>query len=186
MDEINAIHKLKQGEIDGLEDLFLQYHEKALHTAYLITGDLQSAEDAVQISFLNVYRSIRHFDESRPFGPWFTRIVINAAVKVALANQKELHNEENSLALFENILSEEPPPEEDLVTNEFKDKVRIALGQLTPRQRAVVVKRYYYEMSEKEMSAQMGTAQGTVKWLLNVARCRLRVLLGPKGGNFEK
>jgi DNA-directed RNA polymerase specialized sigma24 family protein len=51
------------------------------------------------------------------------------------------------------------------------------MQKLSPRQRAVIVQRYYLEMSEKEMAAESGTAVGTIKWLLNAARERLRTLL---------
>jgi RNA polymerase sigma-70 factor (ECF subfamily) len=49
---------------------------------------------------------------------------------------------------------------------------------LHPRQRAVVIQRYYLEMSEKETSAALNIPAGTVKWLLNEARTKLRGLLG--------
>ncbi len=51
------------------------------------------------------------------------------------------------------------------------------MQKLSPRQRAVIVQRYYLEMSEKEMAAEAGVARGTIKWLLNAARERLRRLL---------
>ena len=53
-----------------------------------------------------------------------------------------------------------------------------ALSILSPRQRAVIVQRYYLEMNEQEMAQTLETAPGTVKWLLNAARSRLRALLG--------
>jgi RNA polymerase sigma-70 factor (ECF subfamily) len=49
---------------------------------------------------------------------------------------------------------------------------------LPPRQRAAIVQRYYLEMSEKEMAEALEAPPGTVKWLLNAARARLRALLG--------
>ena len=52
------------------------------------------------------------------------------------------------------------------------------LFKLPPRQRAVIVQRYYLEMSEQEMAESLEIAPGTVKWLLNAARSRLRSLLG--------
>jgi RNA polymerase sigma-70 factor, ECF subfamily len=55
-----------------------------VRAACLITRDVALAEDVVQEAFLQAYRSIRHFDLSRPFGPWFMRSVVHAAVKAAL------------------------------------------------------------------------------------------------------
>ena len=51
------------------------------------------------------------------------------------------------------------------------------MQKLSPRQRAVIVQRYFLEMSEKEMAKDAGSAVGTVKWMLNAARERLRGLL---------
>jgi RNA polymerase sigma-70 factor (ECF subfamily) len=52
------------------------------------------------------------------------------------------------------------------------------MEKLTPRQRAAIVQRYFLEMSEKEMARELGSPTGTVKWLLNSARNKLRTLLG--------
>ena len=60
----------------------------------------------------------------------------------------------------------------------LKWQISEALAKLPPRQRAVIVQRYYLEMSETEMAETLDAPRGTVKWLLNVARNRLRSLLG--------
>jgi RNA polymerase sigma-70 factor (ECF subfamily) len=60
---------------------------------------------------------------------------------------------------------------------ELQDQIWDAMQKLSPRQRAVIVQRYFLEMSEKEMAQAAGSAVGTVKWMLNAARERLRGLL---------
>jgi DNA-directed RNA polymerase specialized sigma24 family protein len=44
----------------------------------------------------------------------------------------------------------------------------------------VIVQRYFLDMSEKEMAAELDAAPGTIKWLLNAARERLRALLAER------
>jgi len=66
-EEKDAIQRLKHGQIGGLEFLVHCHQSKAVRVAYLITRDLGLAEDVVQDAFLQVYRSIRRFDESRLF-----------------------------------------------------------------------------------------------------------------------
>ena len=83
MDELAAIRRLKSGDIGGLEILVTLYQVRAVRTAFLITHDAAQAEDAVQEAFLQIYRSIRHYDQDRPFAAWFMRSVVNAAVKAA-------------------------------------------------------------------------------------------------------
>jgi RNA polymerase sigma-70 factor (ECF subfamily) len=59
------------------------------------------------------------------------------------------------------------------------------MQKLSPRQRAVIVQRYFLDMSEREMAEESGSAVGTVKWMLNAARSRLRSLLGDPHGRSE-
>ena len=177
MDEQKAIQQLKRGDIDGLEALVNSYQLKAVRAAYLITRDPHLAEDVAQESFLAAYRSIGGFDASRPFEPWFMRSVIRAAVKAAQKTAKQVPVDSEE-PWAEEWLREQESVEAQVESAEFQQKLWDAMQQLAPRQRAVIVQRYYLEMSEKEMAAELQTAPGTVKWLLNAARERLRALLG--------
>jgi RNA polymerase sigma-70 factor, ECF subfamily len=67
--------------------------------------------------------------------------------------------------------------EAQVESNETQNQLWDAMQRLSPRQRAVIVQRYFLEMSEKEMAEAGGSSVGTVKWMLNAARERLRNLL---------
>ena len=103
MDEKQAIQRLKNGDISGLEFLVACHQVKAVRTAYLITRDLGLAEDIVQDSFLQAFRSIRGFDATRPFEPWFLRSVVNASVKTMQrsARQVQVGDESDEARLAE-------------------------------------------------------------------------------------
>lgn len=178
MDEQTAIQRLKQGDISGLEFLVFRYQVKALRTANLITRDLPLAEDIVQDCFLRLPRSISSFDHTRAFEPWFLRSVVNAAVRAAQKKTRIVHaNSDESEVWLEKLLGSGQSAEAEVETLEFQQQVLDALQKLSPRQRAVLVQRYFLEWSEKEMVSSLGIAPGTVKWLLNAARNRLRALL---------
>jgi RNA polymerase sigma-70 factor (ECF subfamily) len=179
MDELQAIRCLKEGDIGGLEVLVSLYQVRAARTAYLITQDPALAEDVTQEVFLQAYRSIRHFDQARPFGPWFMRSVVHAAVKAAQRNSRQAAPNSQGQTL-EELLTDDASVEDQVEQTGFQDQVAAALQALPPRQRAVVVQRYFLEMSEKEMADELETAPGTVKWLLHVARTRLRSLLSER------
>ena len=66
MEDLQAIRRLKRGDIGGLECLIARYQEKALRTAFLITNDEPMAEDIVQDVFVRFYERAKCFDESRP------------------------------------------------------------------------------------------------------------------------
>jgi RNA polymerase sigma-70 factor (ECF subfamily) len=178
MEEKQAIQRLKNGDIGGLEFLVACHQVKAVRTAYLITRDLGLAEDVVQDCFLHAFQSMRGFDATRPFEPWFMRSVVNAAVKVTQrsARQAGRWDDADESALAELAASVESV-EAQVESIEVQDQIWDAMQKLSPRQRAVIVQRYFLEMSEKEMAEQSSAAAGTVKWLLNAARERLRGLL---------
>ena len=178
MDETQAIQRLKQGDIDGLEFLVTRHQVKAVRTAYLITRDLGLAEDVAQDCFIHAFHAIRSFDGTRPFEPWFMRSVVNASVKIMQRSARQLQvGDEADESVLAELAARAESVESQVESIEVQNQIWDAMQKLSPRQRAVIVQRYFLEMSEKEMAEQSGAAVGTIKWLLNAARERLRGLL---------
>jgi RNA polymerase sigma-70 factor (ECF subfamily) len=181
MNEQQAIHQLKQGDIGGLEFLVGRYQVKAIRAAYLITRDRGVAEEIVQEAFIRTVRAIRGFDVRRSFEPWFMRSVVNASVKVMQKSARQIQvGDEADESLFAELASRIDSVEEQVESSEVQNRIWEAMQKLSPRQRAVIVQRYFLEMGEKEMAAESRAAVGTIKWLLHAARERLRVLLAER------
>ena len=161
----------------GLENLVARYQARAVRVAFLITQDELQAEDVVQDAFVRLYHKIDQFDTQRPFEPYLLRSVANAALNVT-RREKQQVPWDGDPEQVEKLLSQAASVESEVDYLELKQQIIAALAKLEPRQRAAVVQRYYLEMSEKEMAAALDTAPGTVKWILNAARARLRELLG--------
>ena len=176
MDDEQAVRRLKRGEMDGLEELIARYQGKAGRVAILITRDETIAQDVVQETFIRIYQRIRQFDATRPFEPYLMRSVTNAALNATRRDGQSLSLESDP-AGFENLLAHAATVETQVELAQVQDEIETALSQLSPRQRVVIVQRYYLEMSEKEMAESLDAAPGTIKWLLNAARARLRRLL---------
>jgi RNA polymerase sigma-70 factor, ECF subfamily len=178
MEDLQAIRRLKRGDMGGLECLIARYQEKALRVAFLITHDEPMAEDVVQDTFVRFYQRAKNFDETRPFEPYFLRTVVNTALNCLEREKKGICFTYADTSELENLLEEAASVEEQVEFNTQKWQIKECLEELSPRQRAVVVQRYFLEMSEREMSEALEAPPGTVKWLLNAARARLRSLLG--------
>jgi len=181
MDEAIAIAQVKAGNIDGLRALVELYQAEAVQAAYLITGDRAAAEDVVQTAFLRAFEKIDGFDTSRPFRPWFLRVVVNDALKVAARQRRHisLEGEQHAeyQALVQRLDTTRREPEEAIQRKELLEEVRQALDRLSPRQRAAIVMHYFLGLNTAEMADQLRCASGTVRWHLSVARDRLRILL---------
>jgi RNA polymerase sigma-70 factor (ECF subfamily) len=178
-DELQAIHRLKHGDIQGLELLVTRYQVKAIRAAFIIVRDEQSAQDITQETFIRIFGHIRRFDENRPFGSYLLRSVVNAALD-AVQRTSRWENNSCDPAAVEELLEGAISVESQVELKALKQEIHAALGQLSPRQRASIVLRYYLELSEKEMAERLNATPGTVKWLLFSARQRLRNLLGER------
>jgi RNA polymerase sigma-70 factor (ECF subfamily) len=178
MDDLQAVQRVKQGDITGLEFLIARHQNRAFRTAYLVTHDEALAEDVVQDCFVHFFERAHHFDEKRSFEPYFMVSVMHTALNIAL---REKHSqpmgEEIDESYLESLMDRSDSVEGEIENHQARIELWQVLKQLSPRQRAVVVQRYYLEMSEKEMSEVSQSAPGTIKWLLNAARTKLRILL---------
>jgi RNA polymerase sigma-70 factor (ECF subfamily) len=159
-----------------------QYEVEAVRTAYLVTHDRALAEDVVQSTFLRIYQRIDQYDTARPFKPWFMRSVVNAAIQAAKRHQRTLSLDATPSGsngdTFADLLADPAPgPDDEAEHAELRRTVWRALGDLSPDQRAAVVLRYYLELSDDDISAQLDIAPSTVRWRLHAARKQLRGLL---------
>ena len=178
MEDRIAISRLKQGDLSAVEPLVKQYQVQAVHAAYAIVHDKAVAEDVAQSAFVKVVERIHQFDETRPFAPWFFRIVVNDAIKAAKKQKRTIPLEEPALKSTKWLISPELQPEQLFEQKETRRNILKAMQQLKPEQRAVIVMRYFLEMSEADMSARMDRPLSTIKWWLRDARSRLRDLIG--------
>jgi RNA polymerase sigma-70 factor (ECF subfamily) len=173
LDEHAAIAALQAGDMAGL-DVLVQLHQlRAVRTAFLVAGDRALAEDVVAEAFVAAYHHIDTFDVRRPFAPWFMRIVVNGALAALRRNKRSMPlsalPEEG-----ENWPDVQPLPDERVHAGEVREATLRAIGALPAEQRAVVVLRFYLDLSEREVAQVMRTPVGTVKWRLHAAKRALR------------
>jgi RNA polymerase sigma-70 factor (ECF subfamily) len=172
MTDSDAVAQLRRGDLTGLEELVTRYQDKAVRVVYLIVQDEPLAEDIVVDTFLRIARHIQSFDEDQLFEPYLMRSLVNAALNATRRQHISLDGDEASGRLEELLTTAESL--EDLVErNELRLELQNAIASLSPRQRAVIVQRYYLGMNEEEMSAALDAPRGTIKWLLNRARQNL-------------
>lgn len=186
MSDHEAIERMKYGDIGALEELVLRYQVKAVRTAFLISEDHALAEDIVQTAFIRAYERIEQFDVSRPFGPWFLRLVVNDTLKAVRRSARTISldtqpgQEDELLAhIAQHELSAVEQLEEQLDRYETNEALASAMSRLPAEQRAALVLRYYAGLNDAEISTRLNCTPGTVRWRLYRARERLRHLLWP-------
>ena len=184
MEERQAIARLLKHDLSGLETLVESYQAQAVQAACLIVQDRALAEEIVQNAFIVVAEKIHQYDPERPFRPWFLRCVVNASIKAAKRQKRQVFLNEkrpDQDASLADILADTGPlPEEWLEQEENRASMQQAIDQLSADQRAVIVMRYFLEVSESEMAGELQRPKSTIKYWLRTARKRLRQLLIPR------
>jgi RNA polymerase sigma-70 factor (sigma-E family) len=154
---------------DDFTEFVQARHAALLRTAYLLTGHAQDAEDLVQATLVKVvpqWRRIRDNPEA-----YVRRAMVNENV----SRWRRRRWRERSTDTLPEQLAHEPDRAELLA-------VRDALCTIAPRQRAVLVLRYYEGLSEAEIAATLGIAQGTVKSQARAGLASLRRALPVEDG----
>jgi RNA polymerase sigma factor (sigma-70 family) len=170
-DEARAIAALRRKDPAGLEELVRLHQVRALRLAYAVLEERAAAEDVVSDAFVRTFEKIHQYDVSRPFAPWFNRIVVNGARKALRRRRLEfrLHLPTNSTQL-----ADDKSMAEHAVAIDEQRAVISAIRMLPDAERLVVALRYYLELNEREMSEMLGWPAGTVKRRLYNARAHLR------------
>ncbi len=143
-----------------------------LRAAYLIVWDATDAEDLVQECFFRLARRwtrVRRMEHPRAYA---RRVLVNLALD---ANGPSRRRSSELGAGIEGMAERADAAAARLFgrVEEAKDLER-ALGELAPRQRAVLVLRYFEDLSEAQVAGLMGCSVGTVKSTTARALERLR------------
>lgn len=144
-------------------------------TAYLLTGDHQAAEDLVQETYVVL---VRRWQRSGTVDPeaYVRRVLYSRFVdgrrrrrlwELPWASPPDAAGNDETVAATERLT------------------LRDALSRLTPKQRAVLVLRFYEDLSEPQTAAVLGISPNTVKSQARVALQRLRELVPDSVESFE-
>ncbi|MFC7546016.1 SigE family RNA polymerase sigma factor [Plantactinospora sp. GCM10030261] len=157
----------EQADGTGTFHDFVVHRSAALsRTAYLLTGDHHLAEDLLQSALARTYRHWRRIRAGDPA----------AYVRRVMYHQHISWWRRRRLA---ERLQPEPVDRAGEDSSEaiaLRLSVTAALRQLTPRQRAVVVLRFYEDLTEAQVAEVLGCSVGTVKRHGHDALSRLRTV----------
>ncbi len=140
--------------------------------AYLLAGNHADAEDIAQQTLIKAYRSWSRVKDSDSPAAYLRRMLTNTYLSQRRPKSRRLE-----------LLTDAPPelghapvagPEERMVLWPH-------VKSLPPRQRAVVVLRYFEDLSEQEIAETLGCSRGNVKSTAHHALKALRAALGSHG-----
>ncbi|MEH1026797.1 SigE family RNA polymerase sigma factor [Micromonospora profundi] len=158
---------------DPLEEEFREFvaarSAALLRTAYLLTGDWATAEDLLQTALTKTYLAWKRLGGIEAVEPYARRVMVNTSTSWW---RRRWHGERPTEVLPERAGVDEIEQQLD------RDLLWRHLKELPNRQRAVLVLRYYEDMSEAQTAAMLDISPGTVKSQASRALATLRRRIG--------
>jgi len=180
-DEAELVAAARGGDREAFEELVRATYADSYTLAYRLTGDEEDARDVVQEAYLRAFRGLRRFRGDARFSTWMYRIVANCSATVLAKRAKTRHDElpdDGSLPDGRADID----PEAMAEASSLRDRVTVALEDLPPRLRAVVLLRDVYDLPHEAIAAELGITEAAAKVRLHRARRRLRDQLFPTRG----
>ena len=168
---MGLIGRCQAGDEAAFAALFEKYKNLVYKTAFLMLDSTEEAEDALQEVFLRVHQALNTYQPGKAaFTTWLHRLTVNHCLN------RRRKRYVMTLPLTEAAdLTDPSSPIADHLTNEAL--VRQALTHLPDKQRAVVILRYYWDLSYLDIAQILEIPLGTVRSRLNTAMKSLHRVL---------
>ncbi len=181
-DDEALVRAAQQGNLGAFEELVARHRDKIYARAFSMMRNEEEALDLSQEAWVKAWQRLAQFQRESSFGTWMTRIVINLCLD-QLRKQKRYRTEsleaidEESGGVERQMPVLTVNPTERLERAELRQRIEIALDQLSYEHRTVLVLHEFEEMEYKEIARVMECSIGTVMSRLFYARRKLAVIL---------
>lgn len=157
-----TVDALREHRPEVLGDLLERYGREIQGVAYLILRDRAAAEDVVVDTLLAALDRGDTLRDPDALRPWLLRIAANRALSVRRSGSRviQLHLVPDRRA--------RPTDEDERLT------ILGAVDRLAPRMRAVIVLRYYADLSIRDVAGALGTSENTIKTQIREALEHMR------------
>jgi len=179
--DVELVQQAVAGDQRAYAELLERYRDAIYFMLLKMVNNAADAEDLTIEAFGKAFKNIKQYTANFAFSTWLFKIASNNAID--FMRKKKLNNVSiddtlrDSDAIPVNIRSEQPTPEESLISEQKIMMLRSIVAKLKPRYRKLVELRYFYEYSYEEISEEMGLPIGTVKAQLFRARELLQNVL---------
>ncbi len=179
LSEKELIHKAKNGDQAAQAQIVRKYEKMVYNLGLKLLGNEDAAEAVLQETFLKVLQALHSFKEKSQLSTWIYRIATNQALmrirskkRKRKAFDENIEDENKDYSGF--LVSLEKNPLDNLINNELKEKMDIAIDELPDNYRTVFVLKDVDGLALKEIAEILDISLPAVKSNLHRARVVLR------------
>lgn len=168
-EEARWLELAQSGDDEAFGRIVEAFQGPVYNLCFQMLGERDEAEDAAQETFWKAYRNLGRYDPERKFINWLLAIASNHCVD-RLRKRKIKRVSLQAVPWLETAAEAEPGPEGTMARAEEDRQVRQLLKQLNGVDRAVIVLRYWYDLSYREIGDTVSLTESAVKSRLHRAR----------------
>ena len=166
---MRAIVEERMHEHFGL--LYDRYVEKVYHKCISFVKEETLAQDLAHDIFLKTFMNLAKFNHKSKFSTWLYSLTYNFCIDFVRKNNKVKYQSEEGLEEIPD--SEDEKNERDLMNMEAK-RLAVALDQINPDEKAILLMKYQDEMSIVDLSEALQISESAVK--MRIKRSRAKVV----------
>jgi RNA polymerase sigma factor (sigma-70 family) len=167
--DVELVELVLAGEQDAFEMLVVRYKDAVQNLAYRMLGNPTEAEDVTQEVFVRAYTQLATYKPAHKFSTWLLSIASHLAID-QLRRRRFLALPLEDVPFLEWMADLGIGPEQTALQGEQQDEIQAYLQRLPSKYRAVIVLRYWYDLSYEEISTALNLTPALVKARLHRAR----------------
>lgn len=177
LDDATAVERARSGDQEAFRVLVDRHSRPLFRLAHRMAGTAEDAEDIVQETFIRAYRQLSRFEARSNVSTWLYRIAFNCAVDFLRARpRREAATADETLERL--TPSDEGPTMDDLVyAGQIGERLQVALGDLSDKERAAFLMRHYHGYSIDEIGQSLGMKANATKHSIFRAVKKMRVAM---------
>ncbi|MDE2828719.1 MAG: RNA polymerase sigma factor [Gemmatimonadota bacterium] len=171
--DVQLIHMIKAGDKSAFGKLYYLHQNRVRAIVGRYVQDRDETEDLMQVVFMKVFQSLRHFRGESAFTTYLTRIAIN----VGRSHLRSRLSRKNGMETIAQHMPEPitlTTPEDSIIKKERHQRLTQGLRTLPKEQQRAMWLRYIKELSYREIVWEMQAPLGTVKIWLHRGRHQLK------------
>jgi RNA polymerase sigma factor (sigma-70 family) len=169
LSDAKLVELVLAGEQDAFEVLVERYKDAVQNLAYRMLSNVTEAEDVTQEVFVRAYTQLATYKPAHKFSTWLLSIASHLAID-QLRRRRFLALPLEDVPFLEWITDLGAGPEQSALEGEQHDEIQAYLQRLPGKYRAVILLRYWYDLSYEEIAMALNLTPALVKARLHRAR----------------
>lgn len=183
MKEEEIIRLLKEKDEEGMKQLLIHYGPLMKYIISPILPNPRDAEECLSEVTMQIWDKADRFSPQKgSWSAWLTALIRNHAINY----RRKLKATYSIEDMSDSVPSCRPGPEERAIRRERQKAVRDALANLSPEDRAIFYRKYYYLQSTNQIASELSMTQRAVEGRLYRIKNKLRNMLGGEGYDMGK